>query len=56
MTVLEELIELALLACERGRQAVQHHIQNAGNASIVAAAVQANNCRGAAVLGPDGKV
>lgn len=48
MTILEELIEFALLACERGR------------ASIAGAAATAsshhNTSRGAAALGPDGKV
>lgn len=48
MTILEELIEFALLSCERGRASV------AGAAAIAGAP---HNCaRGAAALGPDGKV
>ena len=39
MTVLEELIDIALKACEKGRIAGQKH-----------------HARGAALLGPDGKV
>jgi hypothetical protein len=48
MTILEELIEFALLACERGRASV------AGAAA--AASAHHNASRGAAALGPDGKV
>ena len=48
MTILEELIEFALVACERGRASV---------AGVSAqAAANHNACRGASVLGPDGKV
>ena len=48
MTILEELIEFALVACERGRASV------VGVAAV--AALSHSGCRGAAALGPDGKV
>ena len=48
MTILEELIEFALLACERGRASL------AGVSAMAGA--QHNSARGAAALGPDGKV
>ena len=48
MTVLEELIEFALIACERGRASI------AGAAAT--AVTHHHTARGAAALGPDGKV
>lgn len=48
MTILEELIEFALLSCERGRASL------AGVAAMAGA--HHNSARGAAALGPDGKV